>query len=174
MSERDRILQAIGLPTTPGNQTAVRPISQPALDPWANFVTAFGLLGGKIITRGELDRQLQRPRWADPSLEITNTATSVWDAEVGLTRADFAIAASGSLVMGSGCGQHRLTSLVPPTNVVLISPTEIVGTLSEAIQRLPTGNVVMVTGPSRTADIEGVMVRGVHGPGELLLFIEEA
>lgn len=174
MTERDRILQSIGAPSTSGKQPIAGPIPQLGSDPWATFATAFELLGGKILSRAELDTQLQRPRWVDPVLDLTNTAASVWDAELGISRADFAVAKTGSLVMGSGGGQNRLTSLVPPTNVVMISRAAIVQTLSEALERMPMGNVVMITGPSRTADIEGVMVRGVHGPGELLLFIEEA
>lgn len=99
------------------------------------------------------------------------------EADLGLTGADLAIAETGSLVLASGRGKGRGVSLLPPCHVALfgrdqlVSSLEEAGVLLEAWQAAPgpgTGaNVVLITGPSRTADIELTLTRGVHGPREV-------
>lgn len=128
-------------------------------------------LGGQILPEAALPILLGRgPGWADedalpflPS-DFTN-AGSVWEAEIGVCVAELAIAQTGSLVIRAGAGRNRLTSLAPPVNVVLVH--DLVPSLEEAFARIPKETSVIVTGTSRTADIEGVLVRGVHGPREL-------
>ena len=94
-------------------------------------------------------------------------APSVWDAEVGVTMAEFAVAETGSLVLAARAGRRRLASLAPPVHAVLVRKSQVVSSLDEAIEKLPAQTSVIVTGPSRTADVEGVMVMGVHGPKRL-------
>jgi L-lactate dehydrogenase complex protein LldG len=97
-------------------------------------------------------------------------------ADVGLTGADLAVAETGSLVLASGVGKARGVSLLPACHVALLGPDQLVGTLEDAGVVLEawqaTGaaagaNIVFVTGPSRTADIELTLTRGVHGPREV-------
>jgi L-lactate dehydrogenase complex protein LldG len=57
--------------------------------------------------------------------------------------------------------------------VIVISQKAIVATMVEAIPLISTATSILVTGPSRTADIEGILVKGVHGPGELLVYVYE-
>jgi L-lactate dehydrogenase complex protein LldG len=64
-------------------------------------------------------------------------------------------------------GRSRLASLAPPVHIALVE--DIVGTLDEAIARIDGRTHVVITGTSRTADIEGVLVRGVHGPRKLFV-----
>jgi L-lactate utilization protein LutC len=105
-------------------------------------------------------------------------------AEIGLTGADFALAETGSLVLLSGAGQGRGVSLLPPYHVAVLGKRALVSSLAdlgvhlEALHRHPdrflTGSAVqIVTGPSRTADIEQTLTRGVHGPKEVhVIFID--
>ncbi len=98
-------------------------------------------------------------------------------AEIGLTAADLAVAETGSLVLASGAGKGRAVSLLPACHVALFGPGQLVGTLEEAGVVLEAwhatdegaagANIVFVTGPSRTADIELTLTRGVHGPKEV-------
>ena len=100
------------------------------------------------------------------------------DAEIGLTGAELAVAETGSLVLISGSGRPRSTSLLPPCHVAVFGRSALVESLAqlgvflEAWHRdgVPAwrgGAINVITGPSRTADIELTLTRGVHGPKEL-------
>jgi L-lactate dehydrogenase complex protein LldG len=91
---------------------------------------------------------------------------------LGLTGADAGLAQTGSIVLSSGPGRGRLASLLPPVHVALLERHRIVSSLPELIARRPElvtsgANFVCITGPSRTADIEHVLARGVHGPRDV-------
>src|SRR5262245_11846096 len=106
-------------------------------------------------------------------------------AEIGVTGADWALAETGTLVLVSGRGRPRSTSLLPATHVAIFSrdslleSLEQVGVMLEALHADPSrsmsGAVInFITGPSRTADIELTLTRGVHGPKEVhAIFVEE-
>jgi L-lactate utilization protein LutC len=92
--------------------------------------------------------------------------------EVGITSADYALADTGSLVFFSESGESRLLSLLPPCHIAVIESSKIVPSLDDVFRLRPlpgaeSSAMVVVTGPSRTADIEMRLVRGVHGPGEI-------
>ena len=93
-------------------------------------------------------------------------------AVVGITGADAGLAETGSLVLASGPGRSRLASLLPPIHVALLDRRLIVESLADLVVLRPDlmtagANVVCITGPSRTADIEHTLTRGVHGPREV-------
>ena len=93
-------------------------------------------------------------------------------ADVGITSADYALADTGSLVMLSSPAEARLVSLLPPVHIAVVPAARILSGLDELFSILPhpaeqTSSMVLITGPSRTADIEQILVRGVHGPGEI-------
>ncbi|PWU04709.1 MAG: hypothetical protein C5B51_16270 [Terriglobia bacterium] len=97
-------------------------------------------------------------------------------ADVGITSADYALADTGTLVMLSSPHEARLISLLPPTHVAVIPASRILSGLDELFTILPepaavTSSMVLITGPSRTADIEQILVRGVHGPGEITIVV---
>lgn len=138
---------------------------------WEEFERRLLALGGQVLPESALPILMRRGSvWVDedarpflpPDCQL---ADAVWDAEIGVCLAEFAIAETGSLVMRAGPGRNRLTSLAPPVNVVLVH--DLVPSLEHAFARIPKETSVIVTGTSRTADIEGVLVRGVHGPREL-------
>jgi len=93
-------------------------------------------------------------------------------AEVGITSADYALADTGTLVMLASPAEARLISLLPPVHIAVVPVERVLSGLDELFTILPdpaaeTSSMVLITGPSRTADIEQILVRGVHGPGEL-------
>jgi len=93
-------------------------------------------------------------------------------AACGITGADYALADTGTLVMLSSPQEARLISLLPPVYIALVGRERLLTGLDELLTILPrpaeqTSSMVLITGPSRTADIEQILVRGVHGPGEI-------
>jgi len=75
-------------------------------------------------------------------------------------------------VMLSSAEEARMISLVPPAHVAVLPKERFVTGLDELFTLLPrpaedTSSMVLITGPSRTADIEQILIRGVHGPGEI-------
>jgi L-lactate dehydrogenase complex protein LldG len=99
-------------------------------------------------------------------------------ADIGVTSADYALAETGTLVMLSSRQEARLVSLLPPVHVAIFPRSRILANLDELLSLLPkpaeqTSSMVLITGPSRTADIEQILVRGVHGPGEIYAVIVE-
>jgi L-lactate dehydrogenase complex protein LldG len=93
-------------------------------------------------------------------------------ADAGITSADYALADTGTLVMLSSPAEARLISLLPPVHIAVVPKECVLSGLDELFGILPlpadqTSSMVLITGPSRTADIEQILVRGVHGPGEI-------
>lgn len=90
-------------------------------------------------------------------------------ATVGVTGAIAVLAETGSIVVMSGAGRPRLASLLPPVHVALVTRAQLVPSLGAWLADRPafpaeSANCVVITGPSRTADIEMTLTRGVHGP----------
>jgi L-lactate dehydrogenase complex protein LldG len=93
-------------------------------------------------------------------------------AGVGITSADYVLADTGTLVMLASPAEARLISLLPPVHIAVVPKERLLSGLDELLTILPdpaaqTSSMVLITGPSRTADIEQILVRGVHGPGEI-------
>lgn len=85
----------------------------------------------------------------------------------GVTRAAFAVAETGTLVLHDRDTPDRLAALAPWAHIAVVEKDHLLETVVEAIQSLPADdpNVIWVTGPSKTADVEGILIEGVHGPG---------
>jgi L-lactate dehydrogenase complex protein LldG len=94
-------------------------------------------------------------------------------ADVGITGVAYLIAETGSLVVVAGPDQPRAPSLLPPIHIAVAEAEQLLPDLFDlfAPQRWPDGllpsNITLITGPSKTGDIELRLVTGVHGPGEL-------
>lgn len=106
-------------------------------------------------------------------------------AGAGITGVDFALAETGSLVLTSLTEGSQLASLAPPVHIALYRRSQIRATLDEVLQHLPVScdpgkpsparSVVFVSGTSRTADIEQILIRGVHGPRSVhAILVEES
>jgi L-lactate dehydrogenase complex protein LldG len=97
-------------------------------------------------------------------------------ADVGITSADYALSDTGTLVMIASPAEARLVSLLPIMHLAIVPRERILTGLDELFTLLPrpadqTSSMVLITGPSRTADIEQILVRGVHGPGQIGVII---
>lgn len=118
------------------------------------------------------------PRAEVADAERARLRRAVAAADVGVTGADLAIAETGTLVLVSAVGRPRSTSLLPPCHVAVFDGTALVesleqlGLVLEAWHDGPAppergAMITLITGPSRTADIELTFTRGVHGPKEI-------
>jgi L-lactate dehydrogenase complex protein LldG len=96
--------------------------------------------------------------------------------EAALTTARGGIAHTGSLVLWPTADEPRLMSLLPPLHVALVEEAALCDSLSEAIAGqnwaggMPT-NALLISGPSKTADIEQTLAYGVHGPKEMIVLV---
>lgn len=105
----------------------------------------------------------------------------LYDADAGITDVQAAIAETGSLVCCSGPGRGRGLSLVPPIHIAVVRKSDIVPDLIDYWASAERGgaalpsSIVLITGPSKTADIEGILITGVHGPREVhVVLVEDA
>lgn len=95
---------------------------------------------------------------------------------VGLTGALAGLADTGSVALLSGAGRARAASLLPLLHIALLQVSQIFPTMAAFLAQAgdlttKSSNLVFVTGPSRTADIEMVITRGVHGPKRLAVVL---
>jgi len=105
----------------------------------------------------------------------------IFESYIGITSADFCLADSATLVMKTRNGQDRSASLVPSLHIAVIRLEQILGSLKEMYFQLEndpdhvneglTPCLTLISGPSKTADIEATMVHGAHGPREVHLFV---
>lgn len=92
--------------------------------------------------------------------------TRVDDYAFGITRAAGAIAESGTIILDDRTTSHRLAALAPWVHVAVVERALIFPDISSAVAGLGDDrNVIWCTGPSKTADVEGILIEGVHGPG---------
>ena len=115
---------------------------------------------------------------AEPSERLRHQA-GYMDSLVGITGATAGLAESGSIVLDCGPGRPRMASLIPLAHIALLRVGDIVPSLSHWVAGHPTAaadtaNLFVITGPSRTADIEQILNLGVHGPKHLhVVLLEE-
>jgi L-lactate dehydrogenase complex protein LldG len=114
--------------------------------------------------------------------QVYDLAIEAWKTEMfnatpaSLTAARGAIAETGTLILWPDAAEPRLMSLVPPVHIVLLDAGKIHNTFHEAMQAegwangLPT-NALLISGPSKTADIQQTLAYGAHGPKELVVLM---
>ena len=97
---------------------------------------------------------------------------------VGITGCDFLISRFGSVMVSSGLGYGRQIFIFPETHIVIAKASQVVPEIKDALigmkkkysNNLPS-QITVITGPSRTADIEKTLVMGAHGPKKLYVFM---
>jgi L-lactate dehydrogenase complex protein LldG len=138
---------------------------------WGKSVSVWPALGAE---NGEDDAEAMR-----------DLAGTSFLAGVGITGVDFAVTETGSLVLSSLTEGTQMASLAPPVHVALYRRRQVLCSLDEVLGKLPVSrdpneasparSVVFITGASRTADIEQILIRGVHGPREVhAILVEES
>jgi len=130
-----------------------------------------------LAARG-LVTAIMPPSGIEPAAERQALRDVIAAADLGVTGVDLAVAETGSLVLRSGAGRPRSTSLLPPYHVAVFDRDALVESLAQVGVFLEAwhdgepapwrgGAINVITGPSRTADIELTLTRGVHGPKEV-------
>ncbi len=94
---------------------------------------------------------------------------TLFSADAAITSVAAAIAETGTIVCTSGPGLARGASLLPPVHVAIVQTSQLVPDQCDYFDQLAgqaglPANINLITGPSKTADIEGILVTGVHGP----------
>ena len=111
--------------------------------------------------------------------KIEDFKDRLFTIDAGITTTAGAIADPGALILWPSEKEPRLMSLVPSIHIAVLEADKIFSSFLEAMQeekwstKMPT-NVVLISGPSKTADIEMTLAFGVHGPRELIVLILES
>jgi L-lactate dehydrogenase complex protein LldG len=113
-------------------------------------------------------------------INITFQHDQLTSSQVGMTGCEYLVARLGSILVSTGQMAGRQIFIYPEIHIVLAYSSQLVGDIKDAIfklrkkyeQRMPS-MVTLITGPSRTADIEKTLVMGAHGPKELYVFLLE-
>ena len=102
----------------------------------------------------------------------------LFTVDAAVTSAAGAVADTGALILRPTAEEPRLMSLVPPIHIAVLRAEEIFASLADAMRAgnwsadMPT-NMLLISGPSKTADIELILAFGVHGPKELIVLVLE-
>ena len=185
MTSREQILSSTraGLKRQAGDPVPAPPpvllSKTPATGLLAQFTKALEALAGKVVvvkTREEAELAIDKALNGRSFIRSSGEGIATTDA--GITSADYALADTGSLVIFTESHEPRLLSLLPPCHIAVIESSKIVPSLDDVFRLRPmpgaeSSAMIVITGPSRTADIEMRLVRGVHGPGEIHVIIIE-
>ena len=129
----------------------------------------------KGLKKGYCDPRLQE-RVGDPlrayfEIEFEYSRLSVDELEFGITVGSGVVAETGSIILEDGRTSNRLAAIAPWLHVAVVREDAIYRTVRQALCNMGDDpNIIWVTGPSKTGDIEGILVEGVHGPGEQVCF----
>jgi L-lactate dehydrogenase complex protein LldG len=128
----------------------------------------------KFLQQLQIETSLKRQgfetrRWDKMTLD------ELYEFDAGVTDVYCAVAESGSLVVRASAEHGRALSLVPPIHVAIVQPRDFVPDLLDLFEKLgqegTAGGTVLVSGPSKTSDIEMNLVIGVHGPMRVKAFV---
>jgi L-lactate dehydrogenase complex protein LldG len=187
------LAQRAPLPAWETEFAALRAARPPIADVWTHFSERLRAVNGTPLSSvAELVSYLEKTNafrgYCDPALlsrfagvvpatftiETTFDRTRVDDCQFGITAATGAIAETGTLILSDATTSRRLGALAPWIHIAVLRRDQIHLDLTSAVAALPQDpNIVWVTGPSKTADIEGILIEGVHGPGvQIALLVE--
>lgn len=119
--------------------------------------------------------------WLEPHFGPPFSVSTVFDKarideyQFGITRAVGAVAETGTVILTDASTTRRLAALAPWAHVAVVPKGALYPDLVAAVAALGSDpNVVWCTGPSKTGDIEGILIEGVHGPGAQIVIFERA
>lgn len=143
------------------------------------------LLGNNLAYQSEIEQAL---RLHNNNISITRYSqayetlreTLFHNIDIGITLAQGAIAETGTLLLLPNKDEPRMMSLVPPIHLVLLQEDQIYPDLSSLLNDEPWGqcekmpsNVLFISSPSKTADIQQTLAYGAHGPKKLIVLVQE-
>lgn len=198
---REQILSRVRAALAPLSQRAPLPEwerelvvlrgSQESTDPWPLFAERLMAVNGTPLNAVvDLVALLESSGWrhgyCDPALwprlreafpatftvETDFDRRRIDDYQFGITAATGAIAETGTVILSDRDTSRRLGALAPWVHIVTLRRDQIFADLPAAVAGLPVDpNVIWVTGPSKTADVEGILIEGVHGPGRQIALL---
>ena len=157
------------------------PVFPPVTDLEKRFGEELAVLRGEILpTRSDLTQFLaQFKRMATDGSALVREAVGeanagVRDCDLGVTACDCLVAQTGSIVVSTRSAGGRALSVLPPVHLVIARRDQLLPALNAAMTLLRQryggrwpSSLSVITGPSRTADIEKILVLGAHGPKRL-------
>ena len=132
-----------------------------------------------VWANGSLLDGVDRQRLTElaPGLTFDVTVDAAESSKIGISQVEWAISDTGTLVTDAAPVERRLASTLPVIHVAVAATDSIQPDMAAAFARIhpdQSGYISMITGPSRTADIERVLTIGVHGPSRLVIvFVDE-
>jgi L-lactate dehydrogenase complex protein LldG len=194
-SPREKILGRVNAALAPlstragypeyADNAATMPALQTGGDLWSVFKNRLQLVNGVALdSAAELVAWLRENKhtqgYCDPDIwsrlafafddtiriERVFDRTQIDEYAFGITRAAGAIAETGSIILKDTTTSTRLGALAPWVHIALVPREFIYPDIASAVAALGDDpNVIWCTGPSKTADVEGILIQGVHGPG---------
>jgi len=160
-------------------------------DPVAVFTERIKLVNGLALdSTAQLAAWLKEKNWThgycDPALwpelapqfgpefkvETTFDRARVDDYQFGITRAAGAIAETGAIILKDKSTSTRLGALAPWVHVAVVRRSEVLASVAQATAAFGDDpNIIWCAGPSKTSDIEGILIEGVHGPGQQIALV---
>lgn len=133
---------------------------------------------GSVVQALDLNNQLRRRGYEVIDWRAFEGLDEQFELDAGITDVHAALAETGTLICCSDAGHSRGLSLLTPLHIALVRQSDILPDMLDYWQRtrgmspaeLPSSQA-FITGPSKTADIEGVLVTGVHGPRDVMILV---
>ena len=150
--------------------------------PGASVTTIAGILAslppGEIFVQDHPQLRQMASGWpADRLLRWSSEGSPNEQSQATITRADALVAQTGSVLVSSSCG-GRAATIVAPVHIVVADRSQLVSDLATVFSRIRENGIgqqnsmlCLITGSSRTADIEKILVMGAHGPRRLVVVL---
>ena len=182
-----RVRAALRVPAHQPLPPTSAPIFPTVTNPEARFREEFAALNGELIENGEQLATFLKGfvKIATDGSNLVGKAIGeanarVRECDLGVTSCDCLVAQTGSVIVTTVSAGGRALSVLPPTHLVIARREQIVPDLATAMALLrkrydkhwPSA-LSVITGPSRTADIEKILVMGAHGPKRLILYFAD-
>jgi len=132
-------------------------------------------IGQRLLEESQL-RSVSLPLLLDYKKPLEESKDLLFDIDSAITSTRGGIAETGSLILWPSPEEPRLMSLIPPIHIAVLHAKTIYNTFWDAMtkefwdSKMPS-NVLLISGPSKTADIEQTLVYGVHGCKELIVLL---
>lgn len=145
---------------------------------WKRLLYGPGSAIGSAVETAWSDDKDMLPQLMPYSEPVETFKQDLFNIDAGITSVRGGVADTGALVLWPDRHEPRLLSLVPPVHVAVVDADTIYNSLAEMMDAqawangMPT-NALLISGPSKTADIEFTLVFGVHGPKELIVLIRQ-